>query len=381
MKERYERDDFVPLAGKRGEEDHVNAITRRRAPGRARAPSRPRARPPPYRASRAPPTEPCTRPPGTGRAPPRPRACAPSASTPSPGCTSPRRDRTRGSTLVVRRLPERLADGEREVEAFAQGNILHPVHRRVKRVPHERVRDDGAEDQTDDGRDAEAHEREERHGRRDHLHDHHPRDVVLERGAAVLGILEHRRGLGLEPLRVRLQGHVVQGLRVVLDVTAAVALRRDVRARELAVQVLHPVRLVELGVLVPAVRAVLVEGHERVHRRRGEDPSRRDRGELEPAGEGDGLRRLARARDHDALAARRHEGRTDERFPERGRGGDGHHLVDMTEVEDSRSGDTNGASGDSDITSTSTRESVDEFYAFVYARGGVRGVMTSRRFG
>ncbi len=53
----------------------------------------------------------------------------------------------------------------------------------------------------------------------------------------------------------------------------------------------------------------------------------------------------------------------------------------MTEVEDSRSGDTNGASGDSDITSTSTRESVDEFYAFVYARGGVRGVMTSRRFG
>ena len=228
--------------------------------------------------------------------------------------------------VVVAGLAEHLGQREGDVEALAEGNILHAVHRRVEGVPDRGVDGDGAEDDGHPRGGAEAHEREDGDGGGEHLEDHQAGDVVLKRGAAVLGVDEHLGGLGLEPLGVGLEGHVVEGLGVMLDVTAAVALGRHLSTGQLAPQRLHPVGLVELGVLEPAVSDVLVEGHDRVHGGHGEGPAGGDGHGGLGAGHGDHLGGTAAGGDGAHLAKGLGLGHrdADERLTHRGGGSEGH---------------------------------------------------------
>mmetsp|Transcript_10078 Transcript_10078/g.46190 ORF Transcript_10078/g.46190 Transcript_10078/m.46190 type:complete len:378 (+) Transcript_10078:113-1246(+) len=228
--------------------------------------------------------------------------------------------------VVVAGLAELLGHGEGDVEALFEGDVLHAVHGGVEGVPDRGVKGDGADDDGGDRGGAEAHEREDGYGGGEHLHGHQAGDVVLERGAAVLGFDEHLGGLRLQPLGVGLEGHVVEGLGVVLDVAAAVGLGRHLGSGHLAPERLHPVGLVELGVLEPAVGDVLVEGDHRVHGGHGEGPAGGDDHGGLGAGHGDHIGGAAASGGgaHLAEGLGLGHGDADERLTHGGGGSEGH---------------------------------------------------------
>mmetsp|Transcript_24514 Transcript_24514/g.61064 ORF Transcript_24514/g.61064 Transcript_24514/m.61064 type:complete len:270 (+) Transcript_24514:2455-3264(+) len=188
--------------------------------------------------------------------------------------------------LVVRGLAQRVAHSEGEVETLGEGNVLHTVHCGVQGVPHQGVQGSGGEDNAADRGRAESHQGQHGDAGGQHLDHHHACHIVLKGGATILAVYQHLGGLRFQPLGICLEGHVVQGLCVVLNVPAAVSPGRLSFAGHFAVQRLHPRRLIELGVLVPAVCDVLVEGDQRVHGGRCKNPAGRDDAQGLSAGHG-----------------------------------------------------------------------------------------------
>mmetsp|Transcript_51643 Transcript_51643/g.117590 ORF Transcript_51643/g.117590 Transcript_51643/m.117590 type:complete len:340 (-) Transcript_51643:79-1098(-) len=201
------------------------------------------------------------------------------------------------------------------------GHVREAVHVGVERVPHQSVEDHSGEEDGHCLGEAELEDpHEDGEGGRNHLRRHHRSHLPGESSPAPRVVVERFGGGALHPLRVvRLKKHIIVRLGMVLDVApAADGFGQTKGSRE---ELKEPV-LVVLGVLIVAVGEVLVDAHEGVQHRPGQDPLRsrgrrkkqrvrseghrglrpprgRWAGELGPQGHGDGGRGGRRAQGAD----------------------------------------------------------------------------------
>ena len=145
-----------------------------------------------------------------------------------------------------------------------EGHIGKAVHRWVQHVPHECMEQHAWHEHCKGLQQIEAEQSKHRKGRGEHLDCHQASDLPGECGPAPLVAVEGERCRAAAPPWILLECHIVIRLCVVLHVTSAVDfdLLARITAKEKRCEPLQWARLVELLVLVPAVRDVLVDGHE-----------------------------------------------------------------------------------------------------------------------